>query len=54
MSVDQTPEDNAAEAEAVLSLQETADSKDLDVEAHDSNYSVLLCTGTGGKTKMPL
>ncbi|OKJ02941.1 hypothetical protein [Kitasatospora sp. CB01950] len=53
MSVEQTPEDNAAETEAVLSLQETKTSENSDdVAAHcgSSSYSIAVCTGTGPVT----
>ncbi|MEV7122603.1 hypothetical protein [Kitasatospora griseola] len=46
-----TPEDNAAETEAVLSLQEapTADGAgDSDVEAHISTASLEQCSNQGG------
>ncbi|MFD7639214.1 hypothetical protein ACFV4P_01025 [Kitasatospora sp. NPDC059795] len=50
MSVEQTPEENAAETEAVLSLQETETGDE--VEAHGaSTYSIFACTGTVTPTK---
>ncbi|WP_404870078.1 hypothetical protein ACI1MP_31475 [Kitasatospora griseola] len=48
MSVDQTPEDNAAEAEAVLSLQETETGDE--VEAHEASTWTIGCNITVTKT----
>ncbi|MFJ1792119.1 hypothetical protein [Kitasatospora griseola] len=53
MSINPTPEDNAAEVEAVLSLQEapTAEAQD-DVEAHISSVSVDHCANEGTKGRL--
>ncbi|KDN87151.1 hypothetical protein [Kitasatospora cheerisanensis] len=53
MSADQTPEDKAAETEAVLSLQEapTAQTED-EVQAHISTASLEQCSNQGTKTRI--
>ncbi|MFD8597371.1 hypothetical protein ACFV1L_20440 [Kitasatospora sp. NPDC059646] len=44
MSTDQTPEETAAETEAVLSLQESGTAEAEDVEAHAASLtSVAMC-----------
>ncbi|MGW4378978.1 hypothetical protein [Kitasatospora sp. NPDC004531] len=51
MSVEQTPEENAAETEAVLSLQETETGDEVEAHGGASTYSLFACTGTVTPTK---